>query len=107
MRKLIFAFLAATIILTGCSGSKAPYADIIDKYIVSPGIATFPEEYYELGGAMMAQALRELETDGCDTEAMFFKWEYADPKTNLLGIGGITLSIKCDGVNKTYTYIFG
>lgn len=106
MRKLIFALLATTIILTGCSSQKAPYQDIIEKYIHGYEYAYIPAEHQEIAGAMMANALRELESDDLDTEDILYKWTYTDPDDNFLGLGGITLSVISGDVEKNYSLLF-
>lgn len=89
-------------VLTACGSNKRPYEDTIKKYITSnENGQTISEEYQEIAAALMEHAKRDLSIDG----EFLYKWTFEDPDDNILGIGGITLSIIVDDVEHSYIFL--
>jgi len=101
MKKTFVGILAALMLLTACGNKNTqPYADTISKYISTSDTGNeIPEKYWEVAGAMFEQARRDTDMTG----DFLYKWTFADPGENVLGIGGITLSFVVDDEEHLYT----
>lgn len=108
MKKTILAVAASTLMLVGCGANTdpKPYEDIIEKFIIQYDDVNIPEEYHEIAGGMMSMAIDELERESLDSTDFLYKWTWSDPEDNMLGLGGITLQIKSDDTDKTFSLIF-
>ncbi len=102
MKKIFAMILASLMVLTACGSNKRPYEKTIEKYITSSESGQqIPEDYQEIAAGLIEHAKRDLSIDG----EFLYKWTFEDPDDNLLGIGGITLSIVVNDVEHTYIFM--